>query len=163
MTLDCEPTPLDTKRFPELVKIIYDAVNELERMFEKNGKKRHFTPDGHMVGSIGEVLAAYHYGVELFDASYEKHDGKVDGRYVQIKATQRSSIAISSSPDYLLVLKISNEGIGEEIYNGPGNAVWDLVKDKPRPKTGQYQVRLSRLKALMMSVPASERFKRIRP
>jgi hypothetical protein len=26
---------------------------------------RHFTPDGHMVGSFGEALAAHHYGIEL--------------------------------------------------------------------------------------------------
>jgi hypothetical protein len=25
----------------------------------------HFTPDGHMVGSIGEAIAAYHYGIDL--------------------------------------------------------------------------------------------------
>ncbi len=130
-------------------------------MFARDGKKRHFTPDGHMVGSIGEVLAAYHYGIELFSASHEKHDGKVDDRYVQIKATQRNSVGISSAPDFLLVLKISKEGVGKEVYSGPGNLVWDLVKDKPRPKNGQYQVRTSRLEALMQTVAPGDRLERV--
>lgn len=153
---------MDTTRFPQLVKDIYLSVNELEKMFtDEFGRKRHFTPDGHMVGSIGEVLAAYHYGIELYPASYKVHDGEVGERKIQIKATQGNSIAISSEPHYLLVLKISKEGVGEEIYNGPGKAVWDLVKSKPIPKNGQYQVGLSRLKMLMKSVPEAERITRI--
>lgn len=154
---------MDVERFPKLIKTIYSVVNELEEMFARDGKKRHFTPDGHMVGSIGEVLAAYHYGIELFDASYEKHDGTVSGRDVQIKATQRSTVAISSAPDYLLVLKISQEGVAEEVYSGPGNLVWNLVREKPRPKNGQYQIRLSRLKTLMESVAPSDRLERLKP
>lgn len=155
---------MDKSRFPELIKDIYRAVNELEVMFtDEFGRKRHFTPDGHMVGSIGEVLAAYHYGIELFTASYKVHDGEVEGRKIQIKATQGDFIALSSEPDYLLVLKISKEGVGEEIYNGPGKVVWDLVKDKPTPKNGQFQIGSSRLKSLMKDVPESERIKRINP
>ncbi len=154
---------MDIERFPKLIKDIYKAVSELEEMFARDGKKRHFTPDGHMVGSIGEVLAAYHYGIELFSASHEKHDGKVGGRYVQIKATQRDKVSISSPPDFLLVLKISKEGVGKEVYNGPGNLVWDLVKGKARPKNGQYQVGTSRLEALMQKVAPDDRIKRINP
>ena len=152
---------MDTKRFPILIKDIYNAVNELEEMFTKDGKKRHFTPDGHMVGSIGEVLAAYHYGINLSPASAEKHDGTVDGRNVQIKATQRNSIGLSSSPDFLLVLKISKEGKAEEIYNGPGKAAWDLVEGKPSPKNGQHQISVSRLRKLMLDLPEADRIKRI--
>jgi hypothetical protein len=39
---------------PEPVARIYRAVGELEARYE--GRK--FTPDGHLVGSIGEVIAA---------------------------------------------------------------------------------------------------------
>ena len=50
---------------------------------------RHFTPDGHLVGSIGEVLVASYYGLELLPASSQTHDAKSDsGKMVQIKATQ---------------------------------------------------------------------------
>ncbi|GAL31213.1 hypothetical protein JCM19239_6598 [Vibrio variabilis] len=60
------------KQIPEKIRKLYEIVNELEAMFPE----RHFTPDGHLVGSIGEVLAEYHYGLELFTASAETHDAK---------------------------------------------------------------------------------------
>ncbi len=57
---------------------------------------RHYTPDGGMVGSIGEALAASWYGLELFTAGAETHDAKApDGRLVQIKATQIDRVALS--------------------------------------------------------------------
>jgi hypothetical protein len=37
-------------------------------------KGRHFTPDGHMVGSIGEDFAAHHYGLQLLTASTKGHN-----------------------------------------------------------------------------------------
>ncbi len=83
---------MDAKRFPELLKAIYDAVDGLEAMFPS----RHFTPDGHMVGSIGEALAAHNYGLVLASASNECHDGVCGGRQVQVKATQGTKVAITS-------------------------------------------------------------------
>ena len=60
-----------------------------------------------MIGSIGEALAASWYGLELFTAGVETHDAKaLDGRLVQIKATQIDRVALSSEPEWLLVLKI---------------------------------------------------------
>jgi hypothetical protein len=41
-------------KLPEAVAQIYRAVEELEALY----RPRKFTPDGHLVGSIGEVLAA---------------------------------------------------------------------------------------------------------
>jgi hypothetical protein len=35
---------------------------------------RHFTPDGHMVGSLGECLVAHAYGLELQTASNKGFD-----------------------------------------------------------------------------------------
>ena len=52
---------MDRKRLPELICDLYQIVGELEAMFPG----RHFTPDGHLVGSLGECLAAYHYSLEL--------------------------------------------------------------------------------------------------
>jgi hypothetical protein len=148
---------MDSARFPILLGNVYAAVDELERMFPG----RHFTPDGHMVGSIGEALAAYYYGITLFTASAKGHDGKADGRLVQVKATQAKMISISSEPEFLLVLKIASDGSFREIYNGPGGLVWALVSHKPRPKNGQYQVSLSSLTRLMGSVPEAMRILRV--
>jgi hypothetical protein len=148
---------MNKTRFPELLQAIYDAVDELEAMFPG----RHFTPDGHLVGSLGEALASFHYGVELSSASTHCHDGKCGERNVQVKATQGDRIAMSSEPDYLLVLRLNRDGTFAEEYNGPGRLVWELVKHKPRPKNGQYQVALSTLRRLMMTVEPSGRLERV--
>ena len=138
---------MDRLRFPELLSAIYAAARELEVMFPG----RHFTPDGHMVGSIGEALGGYYYGIKLHKASNTQHDGEVDGKQIQIKATQRDRIAISSCPEYLLVLRIFEDGTFAEEYNGLGSPVWDLVSHKKLPKNGQHQVSLSALRKLMKS------------
>ena len=147
---------MDKQRFPLLLRKIYEAVDELEKMFPG----RHFTPDGHLVGSLGEALASYHYGIVLSDASTKCHDGKCGGRQVQVKATQGDRVALSSEPQHLLVLRLERDGTFTEEYNGPGRLVWSLVSHKPRPKNGQYQVSLSALRRLMRSVAEHARLPR---
>ena len=44
------------------IKALYEISQELEALFPG----RHYTPDGHMIGSIGEALAASYYNLELF-------------------------------------------------------------------------------------------------
>ena len=144
---------MDKDKFPQLLRAIYDSVDALELMFPG----RHFTPDGHMVGSLGEALAAYHYDIALGQASSECHDGTCENRQVQVKATQGNRVAISSEPEHLLVLRLSRDGTFVEEYNGPGALVWGLVSHKPRPKNGQYQISLSALRHLMKRVPPHDR------
>jgi hypothetical protein len=62
--------------FPKLIQELYATVGRLENMFPG----RHFTPDGHLIGSIGEALASYYYGVELHRASFER-DGSFEEVY----------------------------------------------------------------------------------
>jgi hypothetical protein len=148
---------MNKARFPKLLKRIYSAVEELEAMFPG----RHFTPDGHLVGSLGEALASYYYGIKLSSASAERHDGIRGRKKVQIKATQGIRIAISSEPEHLLVLRLERNGEFVEEYNGPGSLVWSLVSHKPRPKNGQFQVSLVALRKLMQEVKDSERIPRV--
>ena len=147
---------MNEQRFPELVRAIYAAVSELEAMFP--GRK--FTPDGHMVGSLGEALAAHHYRVQLHGASFECHDGLCEGKNVQVKATQGDRIAITARPEMLLVLKLHPDGSFTEVYNGAGHRVWSLVSHKPRPKNNQYPVSIAQLRRLMAHVPLEERLLR---
>lgn len=109
-----------------------------------------------MVGSIGEVLAAERYGIELFIASAPVHDGKApDGRLVQIKATQMETVGIYECPDYLIVLKILRDGSFIEEYNGPGGPAWDSCGKQQ--KTGQRHISLSTLRSLNAQVPQDQR------
>ena len=49
----------------DLIRQLYTVVAALEEEFEG----RRFTPDGHLVGSIGEVVAAYAFNLTLLPAS----------------------------------------------------------------------------------------------
>ena len=143
------------ERSSELQSIIgelYAVVAKLETKYPG----RYFTPDGHMVGSLGEVVAAERYGLELFEASHPVHDAvAVDGKLVQIKATQGTKIALNECPDYLIVLHLSHDGDFEEIYNGPGASVWDVCGKMQ--KTGQRQITLTKLRKLQEEVDSKNR------
>src|SRR5690554_3413292 len=124
---------------------------------------RHFTPDGHLVGSLGECLAAYHYDLTLLPASSAGADAVYKGRDVEIKATQESRVALRSCPEHLLVLKLNRQGSFTEAYNGPGELVWQELVDKPLPRNGQYQVSLSQLSKLMSSVESDAQLPMVVP
>ena len=139
----------------EKVKEIYAITAELEAMYPG----RHFTPDGHMVGSIGEVLVAEKYGLRLLQASHVTHDAiSQDERYVQIKATQVKQISISSEPDYLIVIRLLPDGSFEECYNGTGAVVWNSAG--PMQKNGQRSISLAKLIKLNREQKDSDRIQR---
>ena len=136
----------------EKIKALYAISREVEQLFPG----RHYTPDGHMVGSIGEALAASWYGLELFEAGAETHDAKApDGRLVQIKATQIDRVALSSEPEWLLVLKIHPDGTFTEEYNGPGALAW--CHCGKMQKNGQRPITLVALRKLQAEIPVDKR------
>ena len=139
------------RHIPAKIRELYKIVHELENMFPD----RHFTPDGHLVGSIGEVLAEYHFGLKLFPASVETHDGKSPcGKLVQVKATQSKSIGIRSEPEHLIVLKILPSGASETIFNGPGSLAWEYAGKMQ--KNGQRSLSVSKMLKLMQQVKSSQ-------
>lgn len=144
---------MDTERLPRIIMELYRLTNELEKMFPG----RHFTPDGHLVGSIGEALAAYYYDLDLLPASSKGEDAKWKGLSVEIKATQGTSIAVRHPPELLLVLKLHPDGTWTEIYNGPGDVVWSPLISKKKPSNGQFPVSLNTLRKLMLSISPEQR------
>ncbi|MGA2817875.1 MAG: hypothetical protein ABSE67_16570 [Xanthobacteraceae bacterium] len=84
-----------TAKVGRLIQSLYDVVRQLENEFVD--EKRKFTLDGHLVGSVGEVVAAYSFGLTLLPASEKTHDAKKDGKMIQIKLTGgNKSVALSS-------------------------------------------------------------------
>ena len=145
---------MNYSKLQNLIKNLYATVHELEAMFPG----RHFTPDGHMVGSIGECLVADAYGLELMTASNKGFDAvSPTGIQVEIKATQANSAAFRSEPEHTIVIKILPDGTFEEIFNGPGKLVWDQFAGKTLPSNGQFQISLNKLKALNQQVKENER------
>jgi len=142
------------ERIPLIITELYSKVKELENLFPD----RKFSLDGHLVGSIGEVIAAHLYGLELLPASAEGHDARsAGGRLVQIKATQRDRVGIRSKPDYLIVLRLTDSGEVEEIFNGPGAIAWKYAGRIQ--KNGQRYISLPKLRTLMEQVNPKERLK----
>lgn len=131
------------KRTTQLIRQLYAIVDELEQLYP--GRK--FTPDGHLVGSIGEAYAAEYYGLKLHPASFPVHDAEdSEGRQWQIKATGGSSIGIRSCPDWLLLLKLNRDGTLTEAYRGEGKLAWDAAGKMQ--KNGQRPLSLRKLKTI---------------
>lgn len=149
---------MDHDKFRGLIKQLYSTVSELESMFHG----RHFTPDGHMVGSIGECLVADAYDLNLKAASNKGFDATTqDGKEVEIKATQSKSVAFRSEPEHAIIIKIFPNGTFEEAYNGPGKLVWQQFLGKKLPNNGQFQISLKKLTELNKQVSDSSRVPRI--
>ena len=118
----------------EKVTELFAIIRELEALYP--GRK--FTIDGHLVGSIGEVLVADKFNLILLPNSTKTHDAvDNEGKYYQIKVTQTDQIALSSEPDFLIVVKLHYDGTWDVVYNGPGKIIWDnsgkMQKNGQRP------------------------------
>ena len=148
----------DVRRLPDIVQQIYRLVAELEAL----APGRKFTPDGHMVGSLGELWAAHLYDLTLLPNSAPAHDARArDGRLVQIKATQGNGVSTYyAQPEHLLVFKLLKDGTVEEWFNGPGAVAWTALGAKA--KNGQHRLSLKRLRALMTDVAPGDRLTRAR-
>jgi hypothetical protein len=135
-----------TKRvvpLPEPVARIYKAVEELEALYPS----RKFTLDGHLVGSVGEVIAAETLGLTLYPSmsqpGHDAHDANGD---VQIKMTAGTKVAMYETCERLVVLRVLSPEKAEIVYDGPGEPAWEKAGKKA--KNGQRVISLSRLRAI---------------
>ena len=124
---------MDEDKFKIAIRNIYEAVGALRGAFP--GRK--FTPDGKMVGDIGEAIGKILYDLELDERSRKDWDGwwfdqNGNRREVQIRATQCDTTYLKKPPNKgtLLIFKIDKERMGEYhvIYNGDIEFVWNHVK-----------------------------------
>ncbi len=127
---------------PEPVASIYKAAAALEAMYP--GRK--FTPDGHLVGSIGEVIAAEALGLTLYSMSRPGHDAYDANGDVQIKMTAGTSVAMYAVCDRLVVLRVVSPEEAEIVYDGPGQPAWERAGKMG--KNGQRAIALSRLRSI---------------
>ena len=145
---------MDHELFQKHVRNLYKIVKELEEMFPG----RPFTPDGHMVGSLGECLVQDAYDLKLMPPSNKGFDARAkNGLKVEIKATQSKTVAFRSCPEHTIIIQILPDGTFEECYNGPGHLIWDSFAGKKLPSNGQFQISLTKVKKINDSVPESAR------
>jgi hypothetical protein len=151
----------DRSKVKRLVGDLFRLTDELQQMTQ-----RRFTPDGHLVGSLGEVFAAAAYNLKLERASTKACDAKTpDGRRVEIKATFGKKVAFrrhdaECAPHHCLVLKLKKDGDFDEIYNGPMQPILNKLSVRNLPSNGQLQISLTQLSALNAAVSDTERLDR---
>jgi hypothetical protein len=134
--------PLRRIKLPPEVADIYKAVEGLNSRYARHERK--FTPDGHLVGSIGEVIAAEEFGLSLLPPSHAGHDAKdQDGRLVQIKLTAGRRVSMYGSADRLIVMRVVDATSAELIYDGPGQRAWDGAGKMQ--KNGQRSISVEKL------------------
>ncbi len=99
-------------------------MEKLERAYPG----RHFTPNGHLVGSLGEIIAREVFGFDLYPASHAGHDAHCRTRgNVEIKITAGKHIALRGPCEHLIVLKIVSPEMAEVVYDGSGAGLWEMA------------------------------------
>jgi len=155
------------QKLRDSIKSLYKVVDELNREFAEETRK--FTLDGHLVGSIGEVVAAYAFSLRLLESSSAGHDAVLmpedDGAVsdhstpVQIKMTGGNrGVALYSSPKHLIVLQLADKEF-RLVYNGPGAFVWN--KCNREQKNGQRRISLSELRKLNEDAAATPKLTQV--
>ena len=138
------------------IRAIYKAVESLNNRYPG----RRFTPDGVLVGTLGEVLAEEKYDLKLlppktkaFDATDRK------GRPVQIRCNQGDTTPIKkgATKGMLLALKLLPNGTIQEIFNGPTSIAHRLTVGRKADSAGFVALSHNKLRKLMESVPRNER------
>ena len=137
------------------VQVIYKAVKSLTKRY---GRK--FTPDGVLVGTLGEVLAEEKYDLELLPPKTEAFDATdCRRRKVQIRCNQGNTTPIKKGATraMFLALKLLPDGSIEEIFNGPASVSHQLTEGRKADSAGFAELSHKKLCKLMESVPKSER------
>jgi hypothetical protein len=154
-----QPANIDSNgRVPGLLQQFCGALDELQTLFP-----RRFTPQGCLDQSLGEVLAAWTYNLELVTGHARVSLAKTtDGRMIQLKVTrsQKGTVGLYDWPEALLVLQLSGRDL-VELYNGPVVPAWEKAGKTKR--NGERRIPVSRLKCLGLSVPADHRLPQCKP
>lgn len=124
---------------------------------------REFTVLQVLVGGLGEILAAEKYVLELLPPKADIADvfDAIDsqGRGIRIRCDLADAAAIhkDATGGMLLVLRLLADMTIEEIFNGPMSSAHQLTTGRKADDSGLVGLDHSDLRALMKSIPRSER------
>jgi len=111
----------------EGLALVFAGIKKPRTAFEH----RNFTIDGRLVGDIGEVIAEIEYELILDAKSRKAYDARTPtGRDIQIKATFKDSLTFRSTQELYLGFKLNEDGTHEEIFNGPGQLIFERFKHR---------------------------------
>lgn len=138
----------------EALELIFHGIQKLKDTFPN----RVFTIDGRLVGDIGEVIAELEYDMTVHDVSQPRHDGVTsDGKLVQVKATFKNSLTFKTVPEYYLGFRLCPSGQYEEIFNGPGQVIYDRYAHRKGIGLSLLSFPINELRKLSESVPTHQR------
>jgi hypothetical protein len=147
-----------------------ETIDEIKKLFviigklQNKYKNRKFTLDGRLVGDIGEVIVERDYNVILFENMEKIHDGYSGDKKVQIKATFKDSLTFPDNenkiPEYYIGIKINNDGTYEEIYNGPGINIWNMVKNRSHTPNSLHSININTLRNENKKISNNEKIKK---
>ena len=139
---------MSVQNVEQLICQFFSVTHELDRLFPK----RSFSPDGHIIESFCEIWAAKRFDLELLPASSKIHNARTRDKsiLVQIKSTQGETVVLRSDqvPQHLLVMKLSDAGVPDLIFNGPGVLAYST--SGKQPSNGQRTVRLKTLRKIQI-------------
>jgi len=124
---------MDANEFKKKIASIYGIANELGREFNIS----KCTPDGHLLGAIGQIAAKIAFGLN-FGSNKKEHNCTWSDQdriiNIQVRCTGRGSIALREEPEYLIAIEIFESGKLSLLYNGPGKFLWNQVKKQKQPQ-----------------------------
>jgi hypothetical protein len=118
---------MDAKEFKQKIAEIYKIADELGDAYGIGT----CTPDGHLMGAIGQIAAKIGFGLEFRSEEEEHNCTWSDGSRkinVQVRCTGRGNIALRRKPEHLIALEITPKGRIRVLFNGPGELVWDRIE-----------------------------------
>lgn len=160
MTTKNDRTGLDSKRLAELrstMRELAKMVQHLEQLADELGAPgRSFTLDGHLVGSVGELIAAEQYDLRLEKPSNAGFDAKGllsngSSPRVEIKVSQGTQFAFRHEDpmcDEVIALTLDfAAGDWRTVYRGPAGPVWEALRHR-NWHNGSRTLTLTQLAAL---------------
>lgn len=150
----------------EEIKQLLAITQKLKEKYKHHDK--NFTLDGKLVGDIGEVLVAEHYGLTLYGDNAPIHDGFVKGdesKKVQIKASFNNYFYftkdLNNIPQYFIAVQLREDGTFEEFYNGTGKFIYEkMLSHLPEERKHNYRLSVKKLQELNND-PSNEKISRI--
>lgn len=142
----------------DALKKIFTGINQLKAALPS----KEFTIDGRLVGDIGEAIVQRDYDLTLYEGLVKDYDGETPcGKKVQIKATFKDSLTFKKVPDYYIGIKIYEDGMYDEIYNGPGIIIKEEFEHRKGFGTELLSFPNEKLKALSKKVPQEHKINKL--
>src|SRR4030042_3679091 len=143
---------MDAREFKKKIAEVYNIANELGKAFDID----RCTPDGHLLGAIGQIAAKIAFKLEFgspkagHNCTWSADSKKVN---VQVGCSGRGSIPLRKEPEHLIALEIGETGRIRLLFNGPGHYVWSRIEHQ---RSSQKSVSCNTLLQAQQEVDAKD-------